>query len=111
MNYLLQYYEQEVFLLMTTTMSEENKKKWIKIIEDQKQSGLSILQYCKKHEFSDKTFYRYRKLLGLSTTQRFKAVTVEPQSKKMIQFYLDDIPIKMDTNDFFYLISEWKHKS
>ena len=28
---------------MKTAMSEENKKKWIKIIEDQKQSELTIL--------------------------------------------------------------------
>ncbi len=96
---------------MAADMSEQNKKKWIKIIEDQKQSGLTIVQYCRKNEFSDKTFYRYRKLLGLSTTQRFKAVTVEPQSNKMIQFYFDDIPIKMDMKDIFYFISEWKHKS
>ncbi len=96
---------------MTSIMSDETKNKWLKIIEDQKQSGLSIIQYCRNKGLSDKTFYSYRKRLGLSTSQKFKAVTVEPISDKTIQFYLDDIPIKMNAQDLIHLLNEWKHKS
>ena len=96
---------------MSMTMSEQNKNKWTKIIEDQKQSGLSIVQYCKDHDLNEKTFYRYRTLLGLSPTQILKPVTIESKSDSMIRFYFDDIPVRMNTKDLLRLIHGWNHKS
>lgn len=37
---------------------------WSLLIDDQEQSGLSVLEFCRQHRLYAKTFYRQRKALG-----------------------------------------------
>jgi transposase-like protein len=49
-------------------------KKWSELIQQQQQSGLSVTAFCRKHSFSDQTFYNWRKRLAGSEPVRFALV-------------------------------------
>ncbi|MES1260340.1 MAG: transposase [Acidobacteriota bacterium] len=40
------------------------EKKWQGLIRDQQQSELSVSAFCRKHGFSDQSFYNWRKRLA-----------------------------------------------
>jgi putative transposase len=49
-------------------------KKWSELIQQQQQSGLSVTAFCRKHSFSDQTFYNWRKRLAGSEPVKFALV-------------------------------------
>jgi putative transposase len=52
-------------------------KKWSELIQQQQQSGLSVTAFCRKHSFSDQTFYNWRKRLAGSEPVRFALVAAD----------------------------------
>jgi putative transposase len=52
-------------------------KKWSELIQQQQQSGLSVTAFCRKHSFSDQTFYNWRKRLAGSEPVRFALVATD----------------------------------
>lgn len=49
-------------------------KKWSGLIREQQESGLSVTAFCRRHGFSDQTFYNWRKRLAGSEPVRFALV-------------------------------------
>lgn len=45
-----------------------NPAQWQTIFNEQKTSGLTVIDYCRKHQLSTSSFYLFRKKLGLSTS-------------------------------------------
>jgi putative transposase len=52
-------------------------KKWAELIRQQKQSGLSVTAFCRDHDFSEQTFYNWRKRLAGSEPVRFALVSAD----------------------------------
>jgi putative transposase len=52
-------------------------KKWSELILQQQQSGLSVTAFCRKHSFSDQTFYNWRKRLAGGEPVRFALVAAD----------------------------------
>lgn len=51
------------------------QKKWLDLIRQQQQSGLSVSAFCRDRGFSDQTFYNWRKRLAASEPVRFALVS------------------------------------
>ena len=57
------------------------QKKWQGLIREQQQSKLSVSAFCRKHGFSDQSFYNWRKRLvtdGKDEPVRFALVEANP---------------------------------
>lgn len=54
----------------------QGQAKWQKIIAEQNDSELSVSAYCRQHGVNEKTFYNWRKRIG---------VLVEPKQERFIQ--------------------------
>jgi transposase-like protein len=54
------------------------EKKWQGLIREQQQSQLSVSAFCRKHGFSDQTFYNWRKRLVQDEPVRFALVDAKP---------------------------------
>jgi len=55
---------------MRITRSQDQ---WQTIIEDQENSGLAIIDYCRQHQISTTTFYACRKKFGVSQSSFVQA--------------------------------------
>jgi hypothetical protein len=52
-----------------------SRQQWIVLLKEQKQSGLTIREFCKRYSLNISTYYSWKqKLLGKSEPQRNKAV-------------------------------------
>ena len=54
---------QEPFV-MSSIKSQDSRLKWQQRIETQKDSGLSVSQFCQQHGCSASSFYQWRRKLG-----------------------------------------------
>ena len=54
------------------------EKKWQGLIREQQQSKLSVSAFCRKHGFSDQSFYNWRKRLAVDQPVRFALVEANP---------------------------------
>jgi len=50
------------------------QKKWQELIRQQQQSTLSVSAFCRQHDFSDQSFYNWRKRLAADGPVRFALV-------------------------------------
>ncbi len=71
-----------------TKRTYRSKSEWQKLVEQQVQSGLSGLEFCKQRGLLAKTFYRQRKLLSqqnlIPVRRPFVQIqpkTIKPESK------------------------------
>jgi hypothetical protein len=64
-------------------------KKWAELIRQQQQSGLSVTAFCRKHSFSDQTFYNWRKRLAGNEPVRFALVAADAAAAA------DPLPIEL----------------
>jgi len=68
---------------MKITRSHEQ---WRAILNEQQVSGLTIIDYCRKHQLATSSFYVFRKKLGVTTssfvrtqvTQQVELITQQP---------------------------------
>jgi hypothetical protein len=51
-----------------------SEKKWTELIQEQRQSGLSVSAFCRDRGFSDQAFYSWRKRLSGRKPVRFALV-------------------------------------
>ena len=58
------------------TIKRRSREEWRKIIIRQETSGVSIPEYCRQQKLSEKSFYGWRKRLG---------VNAEPKPEEFIQ--------------------------
>ncbi|MCD7808595.1 MAG: hypothetical protein LUH02_04575 [Erysipelotrichaceae bacterium] len=85
-------------------MKRRTKEEWFDIINNQKNSGLSIKNYCIKNNISTCNFYKYKKLLinnnsnTDSCDNQFLPVQVCDYNDKVI-FTLDGHTIECNTKD------------
>jgi transposase-like protein len=63
---------------MRTTAPAALRKKWLELIRQQEQSDLSVSAFCRKHGFSDQSFYNWRKRLAADELVRFALVEANP---------------------------------
>lgn len=54
------------------------RKKWRELIQQQQQSELSVSAFCRRHGFSDQSFYNWRKRLAATEPVRFALVDASP---------------------------------
>ena len=64
-------------------------KKWAELISQQQQSGLSVTAFCRKHSFSDQTFYNWRRRLTGNEPVRFALVAADAAA------VADPLPIEL----------------
>lgn len=50
-----------------------NETQWQTLIQDQQTSGLTISDYCQKHQFPSSSFYAFKKKIGLTSSSFFRA--------------------------------------
>lgn len=69
------------------TPREEKRQLWIDRIEAQRNSGLSITEFCKLHQLHQVSFYNWRKKLATHEPQHgnFVAVELEPATTLRLQ--------------------------
>ncbi len=68
---------------MKITRSHEQ---WRTILNEQKASGLTIIDYCREHQLATSSFYVFRKKLGITSnsfvrtqvTQQVELITQQP---------------------------------
>ena len=87
-------------------MKESNKIKWSKLIELHPNSGLSIVDFCKQHNISTSTFYKYRLALRKSknnqpSTSQFIQATLSAEPHTLIE----DNQFKITCNNIHFLLS------
>ena len=58
----------------------KNKSQWLALFEEQKQSGLSVAQFCKKKQLSETYFYLKRKKLQSQDNQGSTFIAMRPES-------------------------------
>ena len=78
------------------------KEEWMRIINEQESSELSISQYCSLHGISDKTFYnakaRYKKELENPTLVHVDVDDIIQPDSKNIWFKLNGITFEFDSS-------------
>ena len=57
-------------------MSKYSNINWEEMIQEQKESGLTISQFCKSKEINEKAFYNYKKKFK-NENGLFKSVVIE----------------------------------
>lgn len=80
-----------------------SKDKWIQLLNDQKNSQMSVSEFCRLHNISDKTFYNKRKLLknGLEEPKLIEVGIQEECSvteNHDIRFKVNGIQFEFDKN-------------
>ena len=70
-----------------------SKSEWRKLIEQQVQSGLSGLEFCKQQGLLAKTFYRHRKLLRQQNLIPAGRSFIQVQPKVIIPVSNDQVVI------------------
>jgi transposase-like protein len=63
---------------MRTPTPATLQKKWQELIRQQQQSKLSVSAFCRRHGFSDQSFYNWRKRLAADEPVRFALVEANP---------------------------------
>jgi hypothetical protein len=63
---------------MRATTPAALQKKWLELIRQQQQGDLSVSAFCRKHGFSDQSFYNWRKRLAADEPVRFTLVDANP---------------------------------
>tara|TARA_B110000444_G_C18798933_1_gene576377 strand:- start:1338 stop:1634 length:297 start_codon:yes stop_codon:yes gene_type:complete len=84
---------------MKITRSHEQ---WRAILNEQQASGLTIIDYCRKHQLATSSFYVFRKKLGITTssfvrtqvTQQVELITQQPP----IELTLGKATLKLPSN-------------
>lgn len=78
------------------------KEEWMRIINEQESSELSISQYCSLHGLSDKTFYnakaRYKKELETPTLVHVDVDDIIQSDSKNIWFKLNGITFEFNSS-------------
>lgn len=94
------YYVQEVLY-----MTEEKLNEWKRILQDQKESGMTIKKYCEDNHINQKTFYDYKKRFN-QLDVRFQEVKLKQD--KIIHLKIDGVRIEIDLGDVLMLMDAWK---
>jgi transposase-like protein len=84
---------------MPQLVSEENKQKWMSIVHEQRQSGLSIAEWCRQKDVAVHTFYYWRdKFFPKSQLDRsaFSEITDQKLCPKGITLEYQGIRILLD---------------
>lgn len=84
-------------------MSHTNQRaQWQKIIQEQKESGLTVAQFCEQHDLRFHQFHYYKKVLfspkKKEKAPRFtevKAVEVEPDQGRLV-IYLNQVSVTFE---------------
>jgi hypothetical protein len=66
-----------------------SEKKWMELIRQQQQSGVSVSAFCRDRGFSDQAFYYWRKRLSGCEPVRFALVAAGAAAKR------DQTPIEL----------------
>ena len=77
-------------------------EQWRTLITEQQASGLTIIDYCRKHQLSTSSFYVFRKKLGINSssfvrtqvTQQVELVT----QQSLIELTLGKATLKLPSN-------------
>jgi transposase-like protein len=64
--------------VMSPTNSQDSRLKWQQRIETQKDSGLSVSQFCQQHGCSASSFYQWRRKLGSPSPKPATEISVPP---------------------------------
>lgn len=81
-------------------MATRTKAEWKRIVEDQKNSELSVENYCKTHHVSPGAFYRHKRMLDESGPSNAQAFTLAVIDEEMISFCLDGHHIECTPSAF-----------
>ena len=79
-----------------------SREQWRAILTEQQASGLTIIDYCRKHQLATSSFYVFRKKLGITTssfvrtqvTQQVELITQQPP----IELTLGKATLKLPSN-------------
>ena len=61
---------------MSSINSQDSRLKWQQRIETQKDSGLSVSQFCQQHGCSASSFYQWRRKLGSTSPKPATEISV-----------------------------------
>jgi hypothetical protein len=76
---------------MNSETTSTRHKRWTELIRQQEQSKLSVSEFCRSRDFSEQSFYTWRKRLAASRPVRFALVeagAVETQSSGSLELVL-----------------------
>ena len=62
---------------MKPKRGQRSESEWRSLIENQQQSGQTILSFCREHELCDHSFYQWRKRLFSKEKQPIRFAVVE----------------------------------
>ena len=72
---------------MKITRSHEQ---WRTILTEQQASGLTIIDYCRKHQVATSSFYVFRKKLGITSSS-----FVRTQVTQQVELITQQLPIEL----------------
>ena len=81
-------------------------EEWKAIFDDQEASGMTVKEYCKKHNIGAASFYKYKRLI-VKNEEPFNPVTIiddEPIAST-IEFKIDGHTISCDIKYLHLIVS------
>ena len=81
---------------MAKTFSQEEKQRWIDMIEIQKQSGLSIAQWCRENKIIAHCFYYWKDKLFPQTLTRSDFVELTDKNESGISVVFNHLRIHLE---------------
>ena len=81
---------------MSKSLSQEEKQKWIDIIQTQKQSSLSIAQWCRENRITVHSFYYWKDKLFPQTLARSDFVELNDKNESGITVVFNQLRIHLE---------------
>lgn len=76
--------------------TKRSDQEWLDIFQTQRDSGLSITQFCKDNTISEGVFYSKRR--QLVSSESFLPVVVEDISPSLVNVCINNIPVSFDSS-------------
>lgn len=76
--------------------TKRSDQEWLDIFQAQRNSGLSITQFCKDNTISEGVFYSKRR--QLVSSESFLPVIIEDVQPSMIKICINNIPVSFDSS-------------
>ena len=83
---------------MSNVSPSQNQDTWLARIEQQRQSGLSMKEWCREHDIPVSTFYYWNEKLSPKTLQKSSFTELAKKKSETVSLQTRGLSVRIDSN-------------